>query len=83
MENKKCFLFSTSGIKKNFLLNRSHEHFKKILKNKNFNIIGEFNSLGFDTYGLLKIVGGINKKRPNKKDIKKAENFAQSIKNLK
>jgi len=29
MNNKKTFIFSTSGIKKNIILNRSHEHFSK------------------------------------------------------
>lgn len=79
--NKKVFLFSTSGVRKNFLLNRSHLHFKKILQEKKFKVIGEFNCLGFDNYGILKLFGGINRKRPNKKDIKKAKKFAQSIYN--
>jgi len=81
MNNKKTFIFSTSGIKKNIILNRSHEHFSKLLNRKEFNIIGEFNCLGFDYNGPLKLIGGINKGRPNKRDIQKARLFAKSLKN--
>ncbi len=80
-ENKKAFLFSTSGVKSNIILNRSHKHFKKILKEKNFEILSEFNCPGYDTYSLLKVVGGVNKQRPNQEDLEKAKIFAQSIKN--
>ncbi len=81
MENKKAFLFSTSGVKSNIILNRSHKHFKKLLKEKNFEILGEFNCPGYDTYGLLRFVGGVNKKRPNQQDRERAKIFAQNIKN--
>ncbi len=79
MRNKKSFLFSTSGIRKNFILNRSHSNFRKILEDKGFKVIGEFDCRGWDTYGPLKLVGGINKGRPNKKDLKKAKKFARSV----
>ncbi len=79
MEEKKTFIFSTSGMRKNIFLNRSHSHFKKELENKNFKIVGEFNCLGHDSYAFLKYFGGINKGRPNEKDIENASNFARSI----
>ena len=34
----------------------------------------------FDTYGLLKIGGGIKKGRPNEDDLKQADEFALSLK---
>ena len=80
MKNKKIFLFSTAGIKQNILLNRGHKSAKKILKNKGFRIVGEFDCLGEDNYGPLKLIGGINKGRPNKKDKERAKNFAKKIK---
>jgi len=52
-----------------------------LLNRKEFNIIGEFNCLGFDYNGPLKLIGGINKGRPNKRDIQKARLFAKSLKN--
>ena len=79
VKGKKAFLFSTAGMRKNFLLNRSHSHFKKILKEKNFEIIGEFDCLGWDTNGLLEKIGGINKGRPDKKDLEDAKNFAKGL----
>ncbi len=77
--SKKSFIFSTSGMKRNIILNRSHVHFKNILKKKGFEVVGEFNCLGYDTYGPLKCIGGVNKGRPNEKDIGNAREFAESI----
>lgn len=78
-KGKECFVFSTSGMKRNIFLNRSHIHFKNILKKKEFKVIGEFNCLGYDTYGPLKYIGGVNKGRPNEKDINNAKKFAENI----
>ncbi len=78
-KGKKCFIFSTSGMKRNVILNRSHNHFKNILKDKGFYVLGDFNCLGHDTYGPLKYIGGVNKGRPNEKDINNAREFALNI----
>lgn len=80
MEDKKAFLFSTSGMKANNVFNRAHDKFKKILKKKKFKVVGEFNCPGYDTYSVLKFVGGIHKNRPNHKDRERARKFAESIK---
>lgn len=80
MEGKKVFLFSTSGMKANNIFNRAHDKFKKILKKKRFEIVGEFNCPGYDTYSVLKLIGGVHKKRPNQKDMERARKFAESIK---
>ncbi len=79
MEGKKAFLFSTSGMRRNMFLNRSHDHFKDILKEKGFEIVGEFNCLGYDTYGPLKYIGGVNKGRPSQKDLEEAKLFARNL----
>ncbi len=79
VNNKKAFVFSTSGIKANCFFNKNHRPIKKILQNKNFNIIAEFNCLGHDSYGLLKLISGVNKKRPNQKDINNAKKFAKKL----
>ncbi len=75
-ENKKAFTFSTSG--------RGKLEFNDLLKNKlsqkGFEIIGEFHCKGFDTWGPLKLVGGINKGKPDEEDLKNAEKFANSLK---
>jgi len=80
MEGKKAFLFSTSGMKANNIFNRSHDKFRKILEKKKFEVVGEYTCPGYDTYSLLKYIGGMNKNRPDQKDIDRAKEFAQSIK---
>ena len=76
---KKAFIFSTAGIKQNPFLNRGHKSVRKILQRKNFKVVGEFDCPGHDTNGPLKYIGGINKGRPDEKDIKKAEDFAKRL----
>ena len=56
-----------------------HKSLRSILTAKGFNIVGEFNSASFDTYGLLKLVGDISKGRPNEEDLKNAERFAENL----
>ena len=74
--NKKAFVFSTRGIGPVWVY---HRPLKKRLREKGFDIIGEFSCRGFDTVGPLKLIGGINKGRPNGKDLEHAENFAKSL----
>jgi len=76
---KKVFIFSTSGagfrdMKKN------HQVLREKLLNKGYKVIDEFNCLGWDTVGPLKIFGGINKGHPNKEDLEKARKFVRRIK---
>jgi flavodoxin len=75
--DKKVFIFSTSGRIGN--ASKFHKKLREKLQAKGFNIAGEFNCGGLDTYGLMKITGGLNKGRPNEEDIKQAEAFAQSL----
>ncbi|MFC1711663.1 flavodoxin family protein [Patescibacteria group bacterium] len=76
--NKKTFIFSTRGAK---VIKSGHKILKDKLIKKGLDIIGEFSCVGWDTYGPLKLVGGLNKKRPNQIDIDKAEKFALSLLN--
>jgi flavodoxin len=81
--NKKVFVFSTRGIGPVWFY---HRPLKKKLLEKGFNIVGEFSCKGFDTYlfdryiPFLKFTGGLNKGRPNKKDLEKARKFARGLK---
>jgi len=79
VSNKKAFIFSTSGQTGN-TTPKFHKQLREKLQSKGFEVIGEFNCGGFDTYGLLKIAGGLNKGRPNENDLKQAETFAQNLK---
>lgn len=89
LKGKKIFIFSTSGM----IIKAQHNNLKKILKEKNVKIIGEFFCKGFDKNNnrdnlnifeyiaiiVLQLIGGINKGRPNESDFKRAENFAKKI----
>ncbi len=76
--HKKAFIFSTSGRTGNMV--KFHKQLKENLVAKGFEIVSELNVAGFDTYGLLKISGGLNKGRPNEDDLKQAEEFALNLK---
>jgi flavodoxin len=53
---------------------------KEELSNKGFEIIGEFACKAFDTMGPFKLIGGLNKGKPDEEDFKNAESFANSLK---
>jgi flavodoxin len=80
-KNKKAFIFSTSGLRKIRLVHNFDKPLKERLQRKGFDIIGEFSCRGLDTYRATKLVGGINRGRPDAKDLKQAEDFAKGLKN--
>lgn len=80
MEGKKAFIFSTAGVKRRGYATRTHKTLRDSLKGKKFDVIGEFNCPGHDTYGILTLIGGINRGRPNQDDLEKAEKFAKELK---
>lgn len=73
-KDKKAFVFCTSGSLKNY-----NEPLKEKLTAKGFQVVGEFSCKGFDTYGHFKLIGGINKGRPNEEDCRKAQKFAHGL----
>lgn len=74
---QKVFIFSTAGYNLNWLW---HRELKKKLSKKGFDIVGEFSCKGFTTYGPYRLIGGINKGRPNEKDLEDARKFAHQLK---
>jgi len=74
---KRAFVFSTSGDGKK----KHHASLKEKLVNRGFSIVDEFSCKGWDTFGPLKLFGGINKGRPNEEDLAGARLFAQELKN--
>lgn len=74
-QKQKVFLIGTCGVGYRDYAKR----LKKSLIEKGVPCIGSFQCRGYDTYGIFGKLGGIAKGRPNQKDIKKAENFIQSI----
>ncbi len=78
VKGKKAFIFSTSGRGGTGF----HKHLKGKLLAKEFEIVGEFACKSFDTYSLLKIIGGINKGRPDEDDLREAGLFARKLAEL-
>jgi flavodoxin len=76
--NKNAFLFSTSGT--TYYYKKNHLPLREKLQSKGYIIVDEFNCAGFNTNSFLRFVGGINKGRPNAEDLKRAEEFAQNLK---
>jgi flavodoxin len=72
---KKAFVFSTSGYGKSSLNDKT----KKELVDKGFNVIGSFACKGLDTFGIMKLIGGVAKGRPNEKDLQEARIFAKGL----
>lgn len=76
IQKRKAFIFSTRGIG---FVRYYHRPLKQKLLNKGFDIIGEFSCKGFDTFSPFNYIGGINKGRPNEKDLNKAKAFAEGL----
>lgn len=76
-KDKKAFVFSTSTVK----IKNMHDPLNKLLTEKGFTIIGQFRCKGFMSYGFTKhIFGGLNKGRPNERDLLEVKNFALHLK---
>jgi hypothetical protein len=69
------FIFTTSGLP--FLAKLWHRPLKKSLAGKGYEVIGEFACRGFDTWGPLRLTGGLNWRHPNERDLQRAREFAQ------
>ena len=72
---KNLFFIYTSGIGKV----RYEKKLIKRLKEKNKICLGIFSCKGFDNYGPFKLIGGINKGKPNEKDTQNLIIFFKNI----
>ncbi len=75
VKNREAFVFTTSG--------KGNPNYSSALAEKvsehGFKVIGEFSCRAFDAWGPLKLIGGINKGRPNADDLKKAGIFVKGL----
>jgi flavodoxin len=76
--NRRAFIFSTSSNLEP--LAKNHSVLREKLQSKGYMIVDEFTCAGFNTNSFSKLFGGINRGRPNAQDLKRAEEFAQSLK---
>ncbi|MFA6201491.1 MAG: flavodoxin family protein [Bacteroidales bacterium] len=75
--SKKAFIYSTSSNIGPF--EKYHLILKDKLKARGYVIVGEFSCVGYNTNSFLKILGGLNRDRPNVEDLKRAKTFALSL----
>lgn len=86
--NGKTFLFSTCGVPAFTLeqgevddyVEKSHAPLKTRLQTKGYAVVDEFICPGLNTNSFLKFFGGLNKGRPDAKDVQHAEQFAERLK---
>ena len=85
----KAFIFSTDGVPRAFFTSEAwlrkktyedHTPLREKLLAKGYIIAGEFNSAGLNTNVFLKLFGGVNKGRPDSRDLALAEEFARTLK---
>jgi flavodoxin len=74
---KKSFIFSKAGGEDK---GSNHKALKYILTGKGLAIVGEFSCKGHDSFGPLKLIGGLNKGKPDAKDLENARQFAARLK---
>jgi len=77
-QGKKVFIFSTSGMRSSFF-NPFEKKIVNKIKDKGGEVVGKFNCLGLNTYGPVGWIGGMNKGRPNDKDVAEAILFARGL----
>ncbi len=75
-EGKEVFFLYTCGLKTKKYCNAA----RKIAEMKKAKILGEYGCQGYDTYGLLKLFGGISKGHPDKTDLQNAIEFYGNLK---
>jgi flavodoxin len=73
-----AFTFFTSGAREIPLLSY-HKPIRKRLAEKGFEVIGSFSCRGFDTVGPFGFIGGINRGRPDDRDLERAATFVARL----
>lgn len=72
-----AFVFSTSGLP--WLAWFWHRPLHRLLGRKGFRVLGEFSCGGYDTWGPLRLAGGLNQKHPDERDLARARKFADAM----
>ncbi len=73
-DKKQVFLIYTYGVKRDYT-----KGMKRIIEEKSCRLLGSYGCRGFDTFGPLKLIGGIAKGRPDENDVEGAIEFFREI----
>ena len=71
------FVFSTSGTGKE----KNNRALEDLLRSRNKTVLGSFCCKGHDQFAVFKLVGGLNKGRPDGRDLENARRFIMSVVN--
>ncbi|MFB0630411.1 flavodoxin family protein [Streptomyces sp. AB3(2024)] len=74
----RAFVFATSGLPEKPFAPFTRP-LVRLLEGKGFEVDGSFSCRAFDTWAPFKLVGGINKQRPNAGDLAAARAFAERL----
>ncbi|MFG2873640.1 flavodoxin family protein [Streptomyces sp. NPDC048337] len=77
----RAFVFATSGLPEIAPVSFTRP-LVRLLEGKGFAVDGSFLCRAFDTWAPFKLVGGINKQRPNAGDLAAAHAFAEGLREL-
>ena len=75
--HKAAFVYSTSGSSE--LVMSPFTRLERPLEAKGYDVLGSFSCRGWDTWLPLRLIGGLNKGRPNDADLARARSFASEI----
>lgn len=74
---EQVFLFSTAGLP--FLHWLQHLSLRRRVIDNRMTVVAEFSCRGWDTVGPLWLMGGINRRHPNRTDVDRAKEFARQL----
>ncbi|GGU84411.1 flavodoxin [Streptomyces albospinus] len=77
-ERRRAFVFATSGLPAPRIRPFTRP-VVRTLEQKGFEVADTFSCRGFDTWLAFKLVGGINKERPNATDLEAARAYAENL----
>lgn len=78
VEDTKAFVFATSGTGR--ILSRPFtKPLARQLADRGFDVVGRFCCPGYDTWLPLRLLGGLNKGRPDPSDLVRAAEFAATL----
>jgi flavodoxin len=78
VENARAFVFSTSGSAEPPLWGYT-QRLQGQLARVGYDVVGSFSCRGFDTVLPLRLIGGINKGKPDAADLEHARAFARTL----
>ena len=79
---RSAFVFATRGGPGELPFWPYMQRMSGVLEHKGYDVVGTFSCRGFDTWWPLRLVGGINKGRPNADDLVAARGFARDIRDV-